>query len=289
MADASGGRRTLPFGGRWIAPTKSGWCHSVFSLDAKVAVVTGAAAGIGAATASRLQRAGALVIGIDIVPFTDDARASCATVHIGDVAREDQMREVIASVVAEFDRIDVLVNNAGISPSDRLVVDDSDAAYLRAFRVNVLGAAHLIRIAVPAMASGSAIVNVSSLSGHFGAAGLGAYASSKAALLELTRTAALELGGDGIRVNAVAPSGVDTAMLAGQSAVVAAERAWIAQTVPIPRLVRADEVAALIHYLVSDEAAMVTGQSLVIDGGASAGPSVSLLDLALRAEGESGR
>jgi 3alpha(or 20beta)-hydroxysteroid dehydrogenase len=257
----------------------------MFSLDAKVVVVTGAAAGIGAATAERLAAAGATVIGIDIAPFGAATQEQCAAVYEGDVAREERVREIAADVVARFGRIDGLVNNAGVSPSDRAVIDDSDAALLRAYRVNVLGAAHLMRAVAPAMPPGSAIVNIASLSALLGAPSLSAYASSKAALVELTRTVALELAPAGIRANAVAPSGVDTAMLSGASEVVSDERAWIAHAVPIARLIRPDEVAAMVHYLLADESAMVTGQCLVIDGGASAGPALSLFELVRAAEG----
>jgi NAD(P)-dependent dehydrogenase (short-subunit alcohol dehydrogenase family) len=256
----------------------------MFSLDAKVVVVTGAAAGIGAATAERLSSAGAVVIGIDTAPFDAATQAHCAAVYDGDVAREERIREIVAEAVARFGRLDGLVNNAGVSPSDRTIIDDSDAAYLRAYRVNVLGAAHLMRAVAPSMPVGSAIVNIASLSALLGAPSLGAYASSKAALVGLTRTAALELAPAGVRVNAIAPSGVDTAMLSGESVVVNDERAWIAQAVPMPRLIRPDEVAALVHYLLADESAMVTGQCLVIDGGASVGPALSLFDLVRAAE-----
>jgi NAD(P)-dependent dehydrogenase (short-subunit alcohol dehydrogenase family) len=261
----------------------------MFSLDAKVVVVTGAAAGIGAATADRLSAAGALVVGVDTAPFDAVTQELCAAVYEGDVAREERVREIAAEIVARLGRIDGLVNNAGVSTSDRAVVDDTDAAYLRAYRVNVLGAAHWIRAVASSMPQGSSIVNIASLSALMGAPGLGAYASSKAALVELTRTAALELASSGIRVNAVAPSGVDTAMLAGDSTVVADERAWIAQAVPMPRLIRPDEVAAMTHYLLADESAMVTGQCLVIDGGASAGPARSLFALVRDAEDGSTR
>lgn len=256
----------------------------VFDLDGKVIVVTGAAAGIGAAIASRCAAAGAVAIGLDINPFDDAERAVLADAHHVDVAREDEVRTVVDVVAQKHGRIDAVVNNAGVSVSDRDIMDDSDASYLRAFRVNVLGSMHVLRATVPAMPAGSAVVNIASLSAFLGIARMGAYAASKAALVELTRTAAVELAPNGIRVNAIAPSAVDTDMLSGDSPLVVAERAWANQATPAARLIRPDEVAAMTHYLVSDEAAMVNGQCLIMDGGASAGPALSILNLAVLAD-----
>jgi NAD(P)-dependent dehydrogenase (short-subunit alcohol dehydrogenase family) len=250
----------------------------VFSLDGSVVLVTGAAAGIGAATVHRLHAAGARVVALDIDPLPDDVRASCALGLVADVSKDDEVRAGVTATLEELSRIDAVVNNAGVSPSDHDVVDDSDAAYLRAFRVNVLGALHVTRAAASQMQAGSSIVNIASLSALMGAPGLGAYASSKAALVELTRTSALELAGRGIRVNAIAPSGVDTQMLAGDSDVVRRERAWIDAAAAIPRLITPDEVAACIHFLVAPESSAITGQCLVVDGGIGAGPTPALLD-----------
>lgn len=251
----------------------------MFSLDGSVVLITGAAAGIGAATAQRVARAGATVIGLDVEPLPESVARECAESYLADVAKDDEVRAVVADVIGRFGRIDAVVNNAGISPSDQSIIEDSDAAYLRAFRVNVLGAVHLIRAAAPVMARGGAIVNVASISALVGAPGLGAYASSKAALVELSRTAALELAEQGVRVNAIAPSGVDTKMLAGERLSVRQERAWIAQSAAVPRLIAAEEVAATIHFLIAPESVAITGQCVAIDGGILAGPTPRLLDV----------
>jgi NAD(P)-dependent dehydrogenase (short-subunit alcohol dehydrogenase family) len=197
---------------------------------------------------------------------------------VTDVAKDDQVRAAVDAAMQQFGRLDGVVNNAGISPSDRDIVEDSDAAYLRAYRVNVLGALHVTKAASPYLTHGSSVVNIASLSGLMGAPGLGAYAASKAALIEWTRTAALELAGRGIRVNAIAPSGVDTRMLSGDSDVVRRERAWIDAAAAIPRLITPDEVAACVHFLLAHESSAVTGQCLVVDGGIGAGPTPALLD-----------
>jgi 3alpha(or 20beta)-hydroxysteroid dehydrogenase len=249
----------------------------MFSLEGRVVIVTGSSSGIGAAVVHRAYGAGAIVIGLDVVPAPADVAGACAMHLEVDVAREDQVITAVAEVVDRFGRIDGLVNNAGVSPSDRAVVDDNDAAYLRAFRVNVLGAAHLIRAASPHLHVGAAIVSIASLSALLGAPGLAAYAASKAALVELTRTAALELAPRGIRANALAPSGVDTPMLRGDSDVVQQEIAWIRQAAAVPRLITAEEVAATVHFLLAPDVPAMTGQCLVLDGGIASGPSVELL------------
>jgi 3alpha(or 20beta)-hydroxysteroid dehydrogenase len=251
---------------------------ALFDLDGRIAIVTGAASGIGDAIAERFAAAGAHVVMIDVVDATQRADELGASFLTCDVSREDQVAEVVRHTVSRFGRVDVLVNNAGVAVSDKSVIEDSDAAYLRAFRVNTLGAVHGIRCVVPAMIEGGSIINISSLSAVIGAPLLGAYAASKAALGEVTRTSALELGNRGIRVNAVAPSAVATAMYDGDDEALRREKAWIARAGAFARACEPREIAAVVHFLASDDCRMITGQTIVVDGGLSAGPSLGLLN-----------
>ncbi|MCX6419452.1 MAG: SDR family oxidoreductase, partial [Actinobacteria bacterium] len=158
------------------------------------------------------------------------------------------------------------------------ILDDSDAAYLRAFRVNTLGVVHGIRCVAPVMLKGSSIITISSLSSLLGAPLLGAYAASKAALAAVTRTSALELAPRGIRVNEVAPGAVRTAMNDSGARFVERELAWVKAAGAFGRMAEPEEIAAVVHFLASDDCQMITGQTLVVDGGLTAGPSLGLLD-----------
>jgi NAD(P)-dependent dehydrogenase (short-subunit alcohol dehydrogenase family) len=252
--------------------------HELFAVRGKVVLVTGAASGIGRVVAVRLASAGAELVLADVVDASTVAEEVGGTFVLCDVSREDQVAAAMDAVIERHGHLDVLVNNAGVAVSDRAVTHDTDAAYLRAFRVNTLGAVHGIRQAVPLMGGGGSIVNVASLSALIGAPLLGAYAASKAALLEVTRTSALELVHRGIRVNAVAPSAVTTPMYDGNDQALRRERAWIAAAGPTSRAADPDEVAAVVHFLASDDSRMITGQTIVVDGGLSAGPSLAMLD-----------
>lgn len=251
---------------------------SAFDLTGKVAMVTGAASGIGAAIVTRLHSAGAQVVLADLIDASVRAAELDGLFIACDVAREDQVAVAVERAVARFGRIDVLINNAGVAVSDKSILDDSDAAYLRAFRVNTLGAVHGIRQVAPVMTAGGSIVNISSLSAVIGAPLLGAYAASKAALSEVTRTSALELSGAGIRVNAVAPSAVSTSMYDGDDQALRRERAWVEFAGAAPRAAEPSEIAAVVHFLASDDCRMITGQTIVVDGGLSVGPSMAMLD-----------
>lgn len=256
----------------------------MFDLEGRVAVITGAASGIGDAIAVRFAAAGAHVVMIDVVDASPRAEELRGAFIACDVSREDQVARVVTATVARYGRVDILVNNAGVAVSDKSMIEDSDAAYLRAFRVNTLGAVHGIRCVVPAMINGGSIINISSLSAVIGAPLLGAYAASKAALGEVTRTAALELGDRGIRVNAVAPSAVATAMYEGDDEALRREKAWIGRAGAFPRACEPAEVAAVAHFLASDDCRMITGQTIVVDGGLSVGPSLRLLNSMLDEE-----
>ena len=254
------------------------WATSTFSLNGKVALVTGAASGIGRATSIRLASAGARVVLLDLVDASALAGDLDGLFIECDVARDNQVFAAVQETISVFGRIDILVNNAGVAVSNELIIDDSDAAYLRSFRVNTLGAVHCIRHVTPVMNRGGSIITISSLSTLLGAPLMGAYAASKSALTAITRTSALELAPQGIRVNEIAPSVVRTAMNEANGDFVQRELAWVQSYGANPRLVEPEEVAAVVHFLASDDCQMITGQTIVVDGGLTTGPGMTFLD-----------
>jgi 3(or 17)beta-hydroxysteroid dehydrogenase len=257
------------------------------SLAGQVAIVTGAASGIGAATARRLADGGAAVLLTD----RDDAveRVAATLVERGarvlarrhDVTDEAGWEDVIATAVAELGPLTILVNNAGISLVGPLT-ELSLADWRRVHAVNLDGTFLGLKYAAAAMrshGSGGAIVNVSSASGLVGAPLSAAYCSSKGAVRMLTKAAAVELAPDRIRVTSVHPGLVrtpiwtDGAWWPGFAAAAGGDDAAFAQLAaetPLGRVAEPEEVAAAIAYLVSDGARFVTGTELVVDGGYTA-------------------
>jgi len=238
------------------------------SLDGRVALVTGGARGQGEAEARLLAERGAEVIVADVLDGTDVATAVGGRfVHldVGDGASWD-------ALVAGFERLDVLVNNAGIIRVGSLE-RTSEADFLEVVRVNQLGTFLGMQRCVPLLrASGNAsIVNVSSVAGMTGVANMVAYGASKWAIRGMTKTAALELGHDGIRVNSVHPGGVDTPMIQGHFE--GADTDAINAALPVPRIGQPEDVAQLVAFLASDASAYCTGSEFVIDGGSLAGRS----------------
>jgi len=241
----------------------------VFSLQGKVAVVTGGVSGIGLAVVERFRAAGAVVVVGDVADGADIAT---------DVAHEDQVAALLDATVERHGRLDVLVNNAGIGLDARPLDEESTARMLRLFRVNTLGVLYGTKHAARVMSGDGVIVNVGSLASELAWSGNAAYNVSKAGVASLTRTAAVELADRGIRVNAVQPSMIETPMVAQDSPEVRAERAFVATTSPQRRTGTAAEVAAAVHFLASDDCAYLTGQVLTLDGGLTAGPSSLFLD-----------
>jgi NAD(P)-dependent dehydrogenase (short-subunit alcohol dehydrogenase family) len=252
----------------------------MFSLKTKVAVVTGGGSGIGLAAVRRLADAGAAVVVGDITPQEKLAAEIGGHFVVADVADDRQVAELMETTVQRFGRIDIVVNNAGIAlpEADTDITSADDDTYRRLFEVNALGVAHGIKHAAPGMSEGGSIINVASLAGVIGFPGFPAYAMSKAGVIGLTRAAALQLAPRNIRVNAVCPGFVDTPM--AQDDPVDYGR-FSEAVVPLGRLVKPEEVAAAIHFLASDDAAMVTGQIMNVGGGLSAGVSAQVADRAL--------
>lgn len=249
--------------------------RGMFSLQGKVAVVTGGGSGIGLATARRFVEAGAAVVIANRSDSSEIARSMGATYLRADVAKEKDVKALMEAVAERHGRIDVLVNNAGTFRAGS-IVDPGTEIYDLQFAVNTYGVLYGIRHAVPHMTGGGSVINVSSIAGLVGLPTYGAYSASKAAVINLTKTAAVELASRRIRVNCVCPGTIDTPMAQYPGA--EAEVIVIETAAPLGRLGRPEEVAALIHFLASDDCSYITGESVVVDGGLNGCYSIPLLE-----------
>jgi NAD(P)-dependent dehydrogenase (short-subunit alcohol dehydrogenase family) len=226
--------------------------------DKPVAIITGAAAGIGRATAERLRRDGWIVVGTDIAPGPD--------VIFCDVTKQEQVDAAVAETLARHGRLDGLVNAAGAGwRTDFLSA--SDDLWARTMDVNLMGTVRMCRAAIPHIKRSQhpwrGIVNFTSQAAKTGGLVIGApYSAAKAAVLCLTKSLAGEFGPDGIRVNAVAPGIIDTAFLDGVPGM--RDRGG---TLPLRRIGRPDEAAAVVGFLMSESASYLTGEIVDINGG----------------------
>jgi NAD(P)-dependent dehydrogenase (short-subunit alcohol dehydrogenase family) len=244
-------------------------------MNTPVVLITGALTGIGRATAIAFAREGAHVVisgrrdeaGQKLV---DDLRELGAEAEYwrADVRHEDDLRDLVNKIVTRFGRLDVAVNSAATEGQGGLITEQSAESYAATFDTNVLGTLlsmkHELRVMLP-QGSGS-IVNVSSAYGSVGAPAAAVYVGSKHAVEGMTKSAALEVAGTGVRINVVAPGTTDTGMLTRFSGT-DENKAALVSTVPVKRLATPEEIANVIVFVGSAKASYMTGASIPVDGG----------------------
>src|SRR6266404_9253753 len=244
-------------------------------MTTPVVLITGALTGIGRATALAFAQEGARIVisgrheeeGQQLVGELGKLGAEAEFVP-SDVRHEDDVRTLVDKTVARFGRLDMAVNAAGTEGKSSPVTEQSAESYAATFDTNVLGTLlsmkHELHVMLP-QGSGS-IVNVSSAYGRIGAPGASVYVASKHAVEGLTKSAALEVAGTGVRVNAVAPGTTDTGMLT-RFTNTDQNKAALVSTVPVKRLAKPEEIAHVIAFVASANASYMTGASIPVDGG----------------------
>lgn len=246
----------------------------MFDLTGKHAFITGGASGIGLAIAERMSKAGAIITISDL--RAPASLGFAATFVKADVSEPDSLNEALRDAHTQTP-IHILVNNAGINGEDGVDIETSDLELTkRLFDVNALGVYHGLKYGPQYMHDGGCIINTASLGATLVFPGSGPYSASKASVLSLTQMSAAELAPRGIRVNAVAPSFVRTPMATQDIKLF--ERIGKYATV-IGRIAEPEEVAAVYHFLASDDASYINGQILNVDGGMSLGFTQAELDL----------
>jgi NAD(P)-dependent dehydrogenase (short-subunit alcohol dehydrogenase family) len=248
-------------------------------MSDQVVLITGALTGIGRAAAVIFAREGAHIVvsgrrdneGQALVAELQGLGAEAIFVRT-DVRKDEDVRNLVDQTVKRFGRLDIAVNNAGTEGTPGPVTEQTAETYATTFDTNVLGTLlsmkHELRAMLP-QGSGS-IVNVSSAYGSVGAAGASVYVASKHAIEGLTKSAALEVAGTGVRVNVVAPGTTDTGMLTRFTST-DKNKAALVSTVPFKRLATPEEIAHVIAFVASENASYMTGSSIPVDGGMIAG------------------
>ncbi|RNB73221.1 SDR family NAD(P)-dependent oxidoreductase [Brevibacillus panacihumi] len=244
-------------------------------LKDKVAIITGAGSGMGEAAAQMFAREGAKVVATDIneetlkavvAKIVDQGGEAIALKH--NVASKADWEKVMAATVEKYGKLDILVNNAGIALAKDFL-EQSEEDWSRTYAINVNSIMYGMQLAIPFMEknNGGSIVNISSIAALTGMAGAGAYTASKGAVRSITKAAAVDYGKKNIRVNSVHPGYIETPMSAPS---MATYKEYFLSQIALPNLGKAEEVAAAILFLASDEASHITGIELPVDGGVTA-------------------
>ncbi|MDD2912535.1 MAG: SDR family oxidoreductase [Candidatus Bipolaricaulis anaerobius] len=245
-------------------------------FSGKVALVTGAAAGIGRATALAFAREGAKVVLADVLVKEGEEAAQAIRKAGGeaifiktDVSKPAEVERAVNQAIENFGRLDVAFNNAGIEGRRAPTADCAEETWDRVISINLKGVWLCLRQEIPAMVNqgGGAIVNNASIAGLVGFPGLPAYTASKFGVIGLTKAAALEYAKDGIRVNAVCPGVIHTAMVDRLIQENPEMEAGLAAGTPLGRMGEPEEIAEVVTWLCSDAASFVTGHALAADGG----------------------
>ncbi len=232
-------------------------------LSGKVAIVTGAASGIGKAAVELFRREGATVVGADIGDGAD--------VRV-DAGSEEDVRQLVEETVVQHGRLDIFFANAGVSGGWATISEQTAADWAEILRVNLIGPFLAIKYAAPPMKErGGSIICTASVAGLRSGAGGAAYSASKAGVINLVQTAAQQLSGTGIRVNAICPGLIETGMTAGiyEMARSAGQEQRIGELNPLKRGGEPKEIARAALFLASSESSYVNGAALVVDGGLS--------------------
>jgi NAD(P)-dependent dehydrogenase (short-subunit alcohol dehydrogenase family) len=254
------------------------------SLENKVAIVTGAASGIGLACAQRYAADGATVIGIDRQDCDEWASVSslspASKLHLADVTNADELQAIVATTVAELGQIDILVTAAGIGDGGPVNMLEEDA-WDRVIDINLKGTFLSIKAVLDNMMarrSGS-IITIASVEGINGTEGGSAYNASKGGVVLLSKNVAIDYGRMGIRCNTICPGFIETPLFSSVMDSMPDFKADIARQIKLGRFGKAGEIAGAAAFLASDDASYVTGQSLIVDGGYTAGHSHGIVEL----------